>query len=367
MSDKRRSVLVFGGTGVMGTDLIRILTSKGFSVTVTSRYKRKNDNINVHYIKGNAKDDGFLSEVLKHSWDCIIDFMSYSTDEFRMRVDSLLAATGQYIFISSARVYAESKNPLTEDSPRLCDSCDDLEYLKTDEYGLAKARQEDLLILKSTRKNYTIVRPSLTYNSNRLQFAISEKEEWLYRAINGRSIIFPSDMMDIKTTMAYGYDVAVAIAELVGNLNALGQAVHITGREVNTWKSILDIYQNTFRTITGSIATVFMADDSMKIATALGRTYQIKYARRINRTFDCRKLDSIVGELSFTNAEEGLKKSLEGFFSEGQRFGAINGKAHAYFDLISKEYTPVSAFSTKKEKFKYLVGRYTPYFYFKGL
>ena len=51
----------------------------------------------------------------------------------------MLEATDQYVFISSARVYAQTEDLITEDTPRLLDVCTDKEYLKTNEYALAKA------------------------------------------------------------------------------------------------------------------------------------------------------------------------------------------------------------------------------------
>ena len=364
MSDNKRKVLVLGGTGAMGTDLTKILADKRFSVTVTSRGDHRSNRDNVTYVKGNAKDNDFLREVIKTRWDCVIDFMSYSTAEFEGRVDSLLSATDQYIFISSARVYAESLKPLTEDSPRLLDVCDDKEYLATDEYALAKARQENMLAQRAMLGNYTIVRPSLTYNSDRLQFAISEKEEWLYRALHGRSIIFPSDMVDVRTTMAYGYDVANAIFGLVFNQKALGQTVHITGAESKTWQEILVIYQKTLEKRMNCKIKVLNVDDSDKIAAMLDRTYQIKYSRRVNRSFDCKKLVEISGALVFTPVDEGLRVCVNAFLDGAQNFAVISGRTHAYFDLLAGESTALNEFMSKKEKLKYMIARHTPYFRF---
>ena len=56
----------------------------------------------------------------------------------------LLEATKQYFYFSSARVYANS-DVLTEDSQRLLDSNFDLQYVQSDEYAIAKAKQEDIL------------------------------------------------------------------------------------------------------------------------------------------------------------------------------------------------------------------------------
>ena len=94
--------------------------------------------------------------------------MAYSTQEFSKKVELFLDSTDQYFFLSSSRVYAASNEPLTEDSPRLLDVCTDETYLATDEYALAKARQENIL-LTTNKKNWTIIRPYKTYNNKKMQ------------------------------------------------------------------------------------------------------------------------------------------------------------------------------------------------------
>lgn len=47
--------------------------------------------------------------------------------------------------MSSARVYAENNALISEDSPRLLDVSTDAVYLRTNEYALAKAREENIL------------------------------------------------------------------------------------------------------------------------------------------------------------------------------------------------------------------------------
>lgn len=116
----------------------------------------------MQYRQGDAKDPAFLRELLSERWDAIVDFMVWSTAEFADRVEQCLNATGQYVFVSSYRVYADSP-VIAEDSPRLLDVVDDSDYLKTDEYALAKARCENMLF-ESGKKNWTIVRPAVTYD-----------------------------------------------------------------------------------------------------------------------------------------------------------------------------------------------------------
>ena len=73
-------------------------------------------------------------------------------------------------------------------------------WIATDEYALAKARQENIL-LTTNKKNWTIIRPYKTYNNNRLQLGMYEKEEWLYRLMMGKTLVFPTELKKRKTTL----------------------------------------------------------------------------------------------------------------------------------------------------------------------
>lgn len=127
----------------MGVYLLERLKQTEHEVYVTSRSGHPDEG-NIHYIEGNAKDDDFLLPLLANGYDCIIDFMVYSTFEFVDRYKQLLAAAKQYIFLSSYRVYADNGlEPITEESPLLLDVVKDAKYRKTDEYALTKARQEN--------------------------------------------------------------------------------------------------------------------------------------------------------------------------------------------------------------------------------
>ena len=148
------------------------MNNQGEDVYVTTRRERKG--VGITYIQGNAHETAFLSDILrKYHFDVLIDFMIYNTSEFADRVDLLLSSVGQYIFLSSSRVYADSETPITENSPRLLDVYKDEEYLKTDEYALSKARQEDILH-RSGNYYWTVIRPYITFSEIRLQLGVLE-------------------------------------------------------------------------------------------------------------------------------------------------------------------------------------------------
>ena len=148
-------VLLLGGTGAMGVPLMHLLDEYGHNVVVTSRREQQPYG-NVKFIIGDAKDYAFFDSVVKEHYDAIIDFMVYHSDHFEQRLPKFLMNTDQYFFFSSSRVYADSIEPLTENSPRLLDVCKDESYLATDEYALAKAREENLLF-RAEKRNWTII------------------------------------------------------------------------------------------------------------------------------------------------------------------------------------------------------------------
>lgn len=337
----------------MGVHLVEILSGRGDKVFVTSRRARPSHD-NITYIQGDAHDDSFLESLLSgRRWDAVVDFMVYTTGEFRRRVPLLLAATNQYVFLSSARVYADSTAPITEHSPRLLDVSRDHEYLMTDEYALAKARQEDILRKECGKGNWTIVRPYITYSEIRLQLGVLEKEAWLARALRGQTIVFSKDIADRMTTLTYGHDVARGIAVLIGSGKALGEAYHITCNHPIRWREVLDIYLEVLERKTGQRPKVLLTD------TAPYLTPQVKYDRYYNRRFDNTKIGAFIDTESFTDPHEGLRKCLEAFLEKPQ-FRQIPAHTAALLDRVAGERTPLATFVGAKRKAVYVLFRRCP-------
>lgn len=352
------NILLLGGTGAMGVALTKILSDSN-NVYVTSRKNKKSDDTErVHYLQGNAQDIAFITEVLNEKkWDAVIDFMSYSTATFEKRIELFLNNTAQYVYISSARVYAESDKLITEQSDRLLDTSADSEYLKTDEYALAKARQENMLF-HSQKDNWTIIRPSVTYNSNRLQLGVLEKEHWLYRALHGRTIVFSEDIGSKLTAMTGGYDVAKGIAAIIGEESALGKCFHITDPNSYTWNAVLDIYLDVIQELTGKRPDVKMTEKTSCFDIGWNK-YQIIYCRYYDRTFDNTAISKYVDVNGFSDIRNGLKAAVKEFL-ERPSYHEINWRLEGVNDKISHERTALSEIGSVKGKLQYCLYRYLP-------
>jgi len=347
-------ILVLGGTGAMGTHLVKILDNKEDDVFVTSREPRKNYN-RIHYIQGNAHNNDFLYPILNKHFDVIVDFMVYNTQEFFVRSKEILENCGQYVYLSSSRVYAASEKPITEISSRLLDVSLDKDFLATDEYSLTKARQENIL-MNSGFVNWSIIRPYITYSEIRLQLGILEKEQWLHRALMGKTVFFSRDIAQHQTTITYGLNVAQGIGSIVGQEKAFGEAFHITQDEPCSWLDIWNIYKPIIEIFTQKKAKIIFSDLQSFEKIHSGK-YQIEYDRLYNRVFDNRKINQFIDTSNFLRPQDGLKKCLNEFIKNGMLFSYINYGYDGKVDRKTKEFLPLKNISGIKNLTKYLIRR----------
>ena len=346
-------ILILGGTGAMGKSIVEKLEQRGEEVFVTSRSEHKNSK-NIQYLMGNARDIKFLEDLLDNKmFDAIVDFMKYSTEEFKDRVDLLLNHTKQYMYLSSSRVYSDSDERISEDNPRLLDVLDDEKYIASDEYAIAKARQEDVL-LASGRKNYTIVRPYITYNSNRLQLGIYEKDLWLRRVLNKKEIVFTRDIAEKYTTLTYAGDVANQMLGLIGNEKSYGEIYQLGCNYELKWEQVLEIYKEALSECGYDLKIVWK--DSSDV---LGRSIsldQLRYDRLYNRKFDSSEVMETTGITEWTKPEYGLKQCIFEFIKNQEKCKYML-RQEAVMDKITGEKPVFPKDISPKRKLKYYIVR----------
>lgn len=347
------NILILGGTGTMGVALSKLLLNEGHNVYVTSR-SNYNNKKSLFFLQGNAKDISFLNTILPlKKWDSILDFMMYSTKEFAERYHMLLDATDQYIFMSSARVYSNVDDLQTEETPRLLDVIKDETYLATDEYALYKAREENLLF-QSERKNYTIIRPGITYGNYRLQLGVLEKEEWLNRALCAKPILISSCIINKYTTMTFNEDSALCIFKIIGNKKAFGEVYNITTDKSIKWIDVLNIYLDTIEECTGKRSDVIITND---LVAEKNHGYQVTYDRIYNRKFDNKKIKDLMGnEFNFSAVEDKIPVCIKNFIQVPIFFN-LRPVDEAIKDRYTNSYTKLLNFSGIRSKIKYLLYR----------
>jgi len=288
-----KKVLVLGATGAMGRYLVPELVNLQYDVTGVGLEETAPWSVNAAYIKGNAFDKSFLESLLKEEYDGIINFMSYGGFKFSDYYKLLLENTKHYIFLSSCRVYDDKEQPVTETSPRLWDSSEDEVLKASNDYCIHKAKDEDLLHA-SAYDNWTIVCPTTTFSTMRLQLVTLELQNFIDRALMGKKVVLPLQAKDKPATLSWGGDVAKMIAQLLFREEAKREAYNVCSAESRTWEEIAEYYHELV-----SLETVWVDKEEYLAILSPEKNihvrWQLEYARLFRRITDNSKVLALTG------------------------------------------------------------------------
>jgi nucleoside-diphosphate-sugar epimerase len=226
-------VLLLGGTGNISADFAALLHELGHEVLVLTRGRQA---VPPQYraIAGDRKDLSSLRAALAGVRpDAVVDFLGYEVADMEIAIELFRGAVKQFIFISSATVYAKppSRLPITEDLP--------VGNLWWD-YAQKKLDCENRLLLAHVDDCFpvTVVRPSHTYSKWWIPNPVSSGSyTFAARLEQGRPVFVPDDGQN-PWTLTATTDFAVGLAGLIGNRAAIGEVFHITSDEALTWNQI---------------------------------------------------------------------------------------------------------------------------------
>lgn len=310
-----KKVLVIGGTGAMGIYLVPELLDLGYAVDVLSLDDLKSDTPNLRYFKGNARDKDYVREMLDEGkYDGVVDFMIYNQHDFPDWYEMFLDRTDHYIYLSSYRIYADEEHPIKESSPRLLDVSPDEALRASNDYCIYKAQGEDTL-RASNYRNWTIIRPAITYSQRRFQLVTLEMEKTVRRALLGRTVVLPREAKDKQATMTWAGDVAKMIACILFNEKAMRETYTVSTAEHRTWGEIADMYGELIgMNVMWVSAEEYVETFGLPEGEArLGVWRQLKYDRLFDRIVDNSKILALMGK---TQADlmplyEGLKLEID--------------------------------------------------------
>lgn len=301
-----KKILIIGATGAMAVYLIPCLLEKGYEIDGISLDDVVSNHERLKYIKADAMDIQFLETMLKNKYDAIVDFMVYNSVELYSKYYKLfLDNTSHYIFLSTYRVYA-GDHPLKETSKRLLDVEKPDDFVSEYEYSIYKAREEDLL-RSSPYKNYTIIRPAITYSKRRFQLVTLEADVLIWRMLNNKTIILPNGAMDKQATMTWAGDVAKMISAILFNPQAMCETYTVSTSEHMTWREVAKIYEEI-----GNLKYKIVDDDVFLNVLFEGNikcSQQLYYDRCFDRIVDNSKILSLCNmkQEELMKLKDGLK------------------------------------------------------------
>jgi nucleoside-diphosphate-sugar epimerase len=296
-------VLFAGGTGNIGGPAARLLAARGADVTVLSRSRGPVGK----WLQADVRDEAATAAAIGGKrFDVVVDWLAFTPDQIEAAL-RLYAGVSQYVFISSAVVYAKpAPIPLVETAP--------LGSLGWP-YADGKIACEERL-RGEPGFPFTIVRPSYTYGETRIPTAVDGVDfTILERLRRGKKLVVPGDGTAVWT-MTHADDFAAGLAGLLGNPAAIGEAFHITSDEVLSWNELTE----TVARLAGFEPELVHVSSDFVAGVDPGLGAELLNDRAHSLVFDNSKVKAFVpGFEAKVSFAEGISRSLEWFGADPAR------------------------------------------------
>lgn len=301
-------VLLLGGTGTLSSEVLKYSLQCQYTMSILNRGKSlKKVYVGVHSYVADLRFPEMVQTVLSNdTFDVIVDFFSRTKEDVTRLFPIMSKRCRQYIFISSACVYCRDNKNIeliqeTKSKPN-----------ELWNYNVHKYEAEQQLIKMSKECDcyYTIVRPYITYNNERIPWGIAPAYRFhrtiIERIRNGKPM-FVWDGGANYCTLTYCDDFAKALIGLFLNPKAINEDFHITSDNYYQWKEVLFTIYKELK-ITPNI---------VDLPTSLIIKYLPEYKdeligdRSLNAIFNNQKIKEAVPEATFqTSLDEGIRRVI---------------------------------------------------------
>lgn len=239
-----KKVLLIAGGGTLGTHVSNELLRLGASVDVICPEDKISNDPRLRFHQGYVSRELLDGLFAQNHYDGIVDFIHYKDPEEYKRVYShLIENTDHLIFLSSYRVYAETSEKITEESPRLYDVETDKEFLAKENYAIPKSICEDYLRTERKGEHWTIVRPVISFSHTRLDLLLYTGTEILKAVESGRPLLMPKTVKDHGAGIDWAGNSGKLIANLLFKPHTYGETYTVYSNHGATWGDIAKAYE----------------------------------------------------------------------------------------------------------------------------
>jgi nucleoside-diphosphate-sugar epimerase len=300
--------LFIGGTGTISMAITKKLLAEGNEVFLLNRGNRNADlQGNVHFLNVDVNDEkAVLEKIDGLQFDVVAEFIAFVPSQLERDYRLFKGRTKQFIFISSASAYQKPVgNYVISEKTPLANP-----YW---EYSRNKIACEEYLIKMYREENFpiTIVRPSHTYDERSVPLGVHGdlgSYQVVKRIKEGKPVIIHGDGTSLWT-ITHNSDFAKGFVGLMGNIHALGQAVHITSDESVTWNQI---YQTIAQNLGVELKPVYISSDYLDKNSDYDFRGSLIGDKSNSVVFDNSKIKRLVPDFVCTKcADQGIKETLD--------------------------------------------------------
>lgn len=215
-------ILIMGGTRFIGVYLTQVLREAGHQIVLFNRGNQPAPE-GVTVIHGDRHDVSQLKEKLAdESFDAIFDNNGRELSDTQPLVEIFAGKVKHFVYVSSAGVYLPTDQPPHREGDPV------------DPNSRHKGKHHTEAYLAQSGLPWTSIRPTYIYGSKNY----NDLEAWFFdRIVRDRPIPIPGDG-NLITQFGHVYDLATAMAAVLGNEQAVGQIYNISGDRYVTFTGL---------------------------------------------------------------------------------------------------------------------------------
>ncbi|MBF5043371.1 NAD-dependent epimerase/dehydratase family protein [Aggregicoccus sp. 17bor-14] len=231
-------ILILGGTGFLGPELVEAAQARGHHLTLFNRGKTrpglfaKDETIEKLQGDRDPKNAPGLEALKGKQWDAVIDTSGYVPRIVGASAELLAPNVKQYVFISTISVYADLSKPGMDESAPLATIADETNENVPENYGALKALCEKAAE-RAMPGRVTVIRPGLIVGpgdpTGRFTY-------WPLRVKRGGEVLAPGTGEDpaqvIDARDLAKWTIHMVEQKAMGTYNAVGPAQRTSMRQM---------------------------------------------------------------------------------------------------------------------------------------
>lgn len=317
------NVLMIGGTGIISSEVCKLLLDKDNTVSIINRGHRRNMlDPRAKLIVADIRNDD-VSNLIEDYYDVVIDFISYNKIQLKKMLDCFSHRCSQFVFISSATVYRTKHNSIYSEK----------DAIGNDEWDYCLKKSECEILLKNSKLSckYTIIRPYVTYGKTRIpyQFCPLEYYTIINRVMNCKPI--PIYRPLTKCTVTYSPEFAVGVVGLLMNKKAYDEAFHITCSYSTTWENII---KSLARSLNREPIFVDVTDEALDKNDYVFSIEEIRGDKARDMVFDNKKIRDAVPEFTGSVQFDDCAQTIVDYYKANLGERKINYRWDASIDKL---------------------------------
>lgn len=247
-------ILVLGGSYFLGKCFVQ-MAKDNHHVTVLNRGTNPLNLPTVKEVCGDRHDSFTWEQIKDKAFDVVVDFCAYQQGDISFAFESLSMKFKQYIFVSTADVYARGRNAFLDETAPFENR--QLGGMEGDYISGKVALERELSgLCDKGDVTYTSIRPAFIYGPDNYAPREGIFFHWIEQA---GQIIYPSDATG-QFQMVYVEDVAKAILRSMGNPHAYNQAFNLTPPKMETYdsfaKALQECYEKPFEKLPVTVSQI---------------------------------------------------------------------------------------------------------------